>query len=128
MLTLPLLLAVRIRIGGRGSGAFQMPFPTESPPWKGVVPSLLLLEFSNSLLYSLVPGDIPDSQISGFFFFFLGRGTSTGHCVSNWWSSWRQQTWEESCLEIHKGQLGRALQSIPGRVLNFQTNKGMSES
>lgn len=107
-----------------------MPFPTELPPWKGVS-SLLLLEFSNSLLYSLVPEDIPDSQISDLFFFlifYLGRGTSTGHCVSNWWSSWRQQTWEESCLEIHKGQLGRALQSIPGRVLNIQTNKGMSES
>lgn len=66
VLTLPLLLVVRIRIGWRGSGAFQMPFPTESPPWKGVS-SLLLLEFSNSLLYSLVPEDIPDRQISGLF-------------------------------------------------------------
>lgn len=42
-------------------------------------------------------------------FLFLGRGTSTGYCISNWWSGWRQQTWKKSCLEIYKGQLGRTI-------------------
>lgn len=56
-----------------------------------------------------------------------GRGSSPGHGVSNWGRGRKQQTRPESWLEVCQGQLGGALQPLPGRLPHITANQGLKK-